>query len=134
MKIDDEYLKKLLNTFLDSPRSFVELNDFSERSIAIDDKFLFHMQALEDQAMVECLNKEKSLGYIIALSGRFEWISRPLRLTAPGHEFADALNRSEVWEGLKSGFKDASLSTLSIAAKELLTAFIKKKAKDNFGL
>ena len=134
MKIDQEYLKRLLNTFVDSSKHFVELNDFQSNDIAVDEKFLFHMQVLEDQALIECLNKDKHLGYIIALGGNFEWISKPLRLTAPGLEFAEALNRKEIWEALKSGFKDASLSTLTAASKELLAAFVKKKAKEHFGL
>jgi len=128
MKIDQDYLKNVLDTFLESPKSFVELNGFSKRNIAIDDKFLFHMQLLEDQSFVECLNREANLGYVIAMAGNFEWISRPLRLTAAGHEFAEALNRKEILAVLKSGFKDASLSTLKTAAKELLSAFAKKQA------
>ena len=108
MSIDQEYLKALLTIFLESRRSFVELGDFEQKGIAIDDRFLFHIQLLEDQSLIERQNKEKDLGYRIALGGNFEWISKPLRLTASGHEFAEALNRKEVWEKLKTGFKDAS--------------------------
>lgn len=134
MKIDQEYLKRLLNTFIDSPRHFSELCDFQTNGIEVDEKFLFHMQVLEDQSLIECLNKEKHLGYIITLSGNFQWMSKPLRLTAEGHAFVDAINKSEIWEVLKTGFKDASLSTLTIASKELLSAFVKKKAKEHFGV
>jgi len=74
------------------------------------------------------LAQTANLGYLITMSGNFEWISRPLRLTAAGHEFAEALSRKEIMEVLKSGFKDASLSTLKTAAKELLSAFAKKQA------
>lgn len=134
MKIDQEYLKRLLNTFVDSSKHFVELSDFESNGVAVDEKFLFHMQVLEDQSLVECLNKDKDLGYSITMSGTSYWASKPLRLTAPGLEFAEALNRKEIWEALKSGFKDASLSTLTVASKELLAAFVKKKAKEHFGL
>lgn len=135
MKIDQEYLKRLLNTFVDSPKYFVELGDFESNGVAVDDeKFLFHMQVLEDQVLVECLNKDKGLGYSITMSGTSYWISKPLRLTVPGLEFAEALNRKEIWEALRSGFKDASLSTLTVASKELLAVFVKKKAKEHFGL
>jgi hypothetical protein len=134
MRIDQDYLRALLGIFLDSPRSFVELCDFKNESIAIDDKFLFHMQLLEDQLFVECLNKDKKIGYVIAMGGNFEWISRPLRLSAAGHEFADALSRKEIAQILKSGFKDASMSTLKLAATELLTAFVKTQAEKHLGL
>ena len=129
VKIDQDYLKSLVVTFWESPRSFVELGDFRKKGLEVDDKFLFHMQLLEDQALIERQNKDKDLGYRIALGGNFEWMSKPLRLTASGHEFAEALSRKEIWEALKSGFKDASLSTLTAASKELLTAFVKTQAR-----
>jgi hypothetical protein len=92
------------------------------------------MQLLEDQAFVECLDREKNLGYVIAMAGNFEWISRPLRLTADGHEFAEALSRKEIAQILKTGFKDASMSTLKLATKELLIAFVKTQAEKHLGL
>jgi hypothetical protein len=92
------------------------------------------MQLLEDQSFVECLNKDKNIGYVVAMGGNFEWISRPLRLSAAGHEFADALNRKEIAQILKYGFKDASISTLKLAATELLTAFVKTQAEKHLGL
>jgi hypothetical protein len=134
MKLDQDYLRTALGVFLDSPRSFVELSDFQKANVAVDDKFLFHMQLLEDQSFVECLNKDKNLGYIIAMGGNFEWISRPLRLSAAGHEFADALSRKEIAQILKSGFKDASLSTLKLAGTELLKAFVKTQVERHLGL
>ncbi len=134
MKIDQDYLRSLLGVFLDSERSFVELRDFRKADIGTDDKFLFHMQLLEDQAFVECLNRDKNLGYVIAMAGNFEWHSRPMRLSAAGHEFADALNRKEIAQILKAGFKDASLSTLRLAASELFSAFVKTQAEKHFGL
>ncbi len=134
MKIDQEYLRTVLGVFVESPRSFVELRDFKQANVAVDDKFLFHMQLLEDQSLVECLNKDKNLGYIISIGGNSEWNSRPLRLTAAGHEFADALSRTELAQILKTGFKDASIATLRLAATELLTGFVKTQAERHLGL
>lgn len=93
----------------------------------MDDKFLFHIQILEDQKLIECLDKKSDLGYEITLGGEYKWNSRPLRLTATGHEFAEAMNKSEIWEILKHEFRDASLTTLKSAATSLLTAFAKKQ-------
>ena len=98
-----------------------------DKGIEIDDKFLFHIQILEDQHFVECLDKKSEIGYEISLGGQFEWKSRPLRLTASGHEFTEAINRPEIWEILKVEFKDASLSTLKSTATSLLVAFAKKQ-------
>ena len=127
MKIDQEYLKEILNTFTESSRSFIWVKDILKKGIEMDDKFLFHIQILEDQHFIECLDKKSEIGYEITLGGNFEWKSRPLRLTASGHEFAEAINRPEIWKILKGEFKDASLSTLKSAASSLLIAFAKKQ-------
>ena len=127
MQIDQDYLKTILNTFIESPNSFIWIGDTEQRGLAIDDKFLFHMQILEDQHFIECLDKMSELGYEIKLGGQFEWKSRPLRLTSAGHEFVDAINRAEIWNVLQSEFQNASLSTLKSAASSLLLAFAKKQ-------
>jgi len=127
MKIDQEYLREILNTFIESPRSFIWVEDLTNKGIETDDKFLFHIQILEDQHLIECLDKKSDIGYEITLGGNFEWKSRPLRLTASGHEFTEAINRPEIWEILKDEFRDASLSTLKSTATTLLIAFAKKQ-------
>jgi hypothetical protein len=127
MKIDQDYLREILNTFTESSRSFIWLENISQKGITIDDKFLFHIQILEDQHFVECLDKKSDIGYEITLGGDFRWNSRPLRLTASGHEFTEAINRPEIWDILKQEFKDASLSTLKSAASSLLLALAKKQ-------
>ncbi len=127
MKIDQEYLKELLNTFMESSRSFIWVEDIVKKGIEMDDKFLFHIQILEDQDFIECLDKKSEIGYEITLGGNFEWKSRPLRLTASGHEFSEAVNRPEIWEILIGEFKGASLSTLKSVASSLLIAFAKKQ-------
>ena len=127
MKVDQEYLKLILNTFIESPRSFIWVADLMERGIEMDDKFLFHIQILEDQVLIEALDKKSDLGYEITLGGEYRWQSRPLRLTASGHEFVEAMNKSEIWEIIKEEFKDSSLSTIKSAATTLLKAFAKKQ-------
>ena len=87
MQIDQEYLRQILNSFIDSPRSFIWIADIMEHGIEIDDKFLFHMQILEDQRFIECLDKKSDLGYEILLGGEFRWSSR--------HKPARNLGRSQ---------------------------------------
>jgi hypothetical protein len=127
MKIDQEYLRQILNTFTESTRSFIWIADICDKGIEVDDKFLFHMQILEDQKFIECLDKMSDFGYEITLGGEFKWNSRPLRLTASGHEFLEAINRPEIWDVLKAEFRDASLSTLKSVAGTLLSAFARKQ-------
>ncbi len=134
INVDQEYLKIILNTFIESSRSFIWILDLEGKGIEIDDKFLFHIQILEDQHFIECLDKISDIGYEITLGGDFEWKSRPLRLTADGHEFVEAINRSEIWMIMKEEFKDSSLSTLKTAANNLLKAFVKRQMNKYFVL
>lgn len=127
MKIDQHYIKLILNTFIDSPRSFIWVGQILEQGFEMDDAFLFHMQILEDQELIEPLDKKSDLGYEITLGGEYTWQSRPLRLTTSGHEFVEALNRSEIWNVISEEFQDASLSTIKSAATTLLKAFAKKQ-------
>lgn len=127
MQIDQDYLREILNSFTESEKSFIWIQALVDKGIDIDDKFLFHIQILEDQGFVECLDKSSDIGYEITLGGDFRWHSRPLRLTATGHEFTEAINRPEIWDILRQEFRDASLSTLKSAASSLLLAFAKKQ-------
>lgn len=127
VKIDQEYLKKILDTFTDSPRSFVWVGDLLDKGLNMDDKFLFHIQILEDQKFIESLDKKNDIGYRVTLGGEYTWESHPLRLTAAGHEFAEAMNKAEIWEILSGEFRDASLSTLKDVATSLLKGFAKKQ-------
>lgn len=61
MKIDQNYLKLILNTFVESPRAFIWVADLIERGIKVDDKFLFHIQILEGQKFIEPLDKKAIL-------------------------------------------------------------------------
>jgi hypothetical protein len=55
------------------------------------------------------------------------WAAIPLRLTAQGHQFIEALRNKEVWATLKRDFKDASVNTLWDVSKKLLEGYTKKK-------
>ena len=72
-------------------------NYLVDADIAMDDKFLFRIQVLEDQRFIECLDRKNDISYEITLGGEFWWHSRPLRLTSLGHEFVEALNQRVGW-------------------------------------
>ncbi len=127
MKIDQPYLKQMLNVFIESKNSHIWVADMADAGIEMDDKFLFHIQILEDQGFIECLDKTSDIGYEILLGGQFRWHSRPLRLTSSGHEFVEALNQAEIWNIITSEFQNSSLETLKSAASSLLKAFARKQ-------
>lgn len=115
MRVDQVYLKNLLNVFLDSDKHFVDISNFHKVNIEINDIFLFHMKILEDQGFLKAYNEENFIGYNVSLGGTFEWVSQNLRLTASGNEFAESLNKKEIYEVLTKEFKNVSVGTLSSA-------------------
>jgi len=93
------------------------------------------LRILEDQKLVKSATGN-GLGFRIGASGDVHWSVVPLRLTAFGHEFLEALRNNEVWNTIKAEFKDASIGTLWRVSKELLEGYARKKvtsllAEDN---
>ncbi|MBV5336986.1 MAG: DUF2513 domain-containing protein [Deltaproteobacteria bacterium] len=127
MNIDQEYLKGLLEAFeaADSPTTDIE--ELKSRNYDYRDvKFLFHIKLLEDQGLVRA-DAGNRLGYVRGADGIVSWSVVPLRLTAKGHEFIETLRNKDVWEAIKSNFKDASLGSLLNISKELFEGYLKKK-------
>ena len=127
MKIDQDYLKGLLEAFEAADKPTTDIEELESRGFSNkDDKFLFHLQILEDQGLVEG-DKDIGLGYQRSVDGFISWGTIPLRLTAMGHDFIEALHNKEVWETIKTNFKEASIETLWKVSKELLEGYTKKK-------
>jgi hypothetical protein len=58
------------------------------------------------------------------------WSAVPLRPTAQGHQFIEAIRNKELWATLKRDFKDASINTLwDVSRKLLLEGYTKKKVE-----
>jgi hypothetical protein len=127
LKIDQEYLKRLLEAFEAAEKPTTDIDELKLHGFNYkDDKFIFHLEILEDNAMVEG-DQDVGLGCQRSVDGKISWGIVPLRLTAMGHDFIEALRNKEVWKTIKSEFKDASISTLYKVSKELIEAYAKKK-------
>lgn len=135
MKINQDYLKKLLDAFESSPTPSVDLR-YLEKAGLFDDQnlFVFHMQLLDDKGFVEREDKGLGFGYDKSADGAVQWSVLPLRLTATGHEFIETLRNKEVWLTITTKFKDASLDTLWSVSKKLFEGFTKKKIEDLTGI
>ncbi|RUK72286.1 DUF2513 domain-containing protein [Shigella sonnei] len=133
MQIDQEYIKGLLEAFeaSDSPDTdIIRLNDLGFNCET--DTFVFHMRLLEDRGLIIRSDGEPGFGAIQSLDGMTHWAVMPLRLTAMGHDFLDALRNKEVWATLKTGFKDASMGTLMTVSKELFNRALAKQLDKMF--
>jgi hypothetical protein len=117
VKIDQDYLKRLLEACQASEKPTFDIEDLKAAGFDYNDKqFEFHMKILNDQRFVEQDYGDPGFGLTKSIDGFLSWAVLPLRLTAFGHEFIEALSNKEVWGAIKSGFKDASGSNLTLGA------------------
>ncbi|HXU93296.1 MAG TPA: DUF2513 domain-containing protein [Gallionella sp.] len=135
MKIDQEYLKQLLEAFESADRPFIDLNDIEKAGLTENEHaFVFHMQILDDKNLIQQANGDPGFGLQHGVGGdEYYWSVIPLRLTADGHEFLEALRNEEVWSQLKANFKDASIDTLWGVSRQLLEGYAKKKVRELLG-
>ncbi len=130
MKIDQDYLKRLLQVCQASEKPTFDIEDLKARGFDYNDpQFEFHMRILDDQCLIEQDDGDPGIGLTKSIDGFLSWSVLPLRLTASGHEFIEALENEEVWATIKRNFKDASIGTLRDVAMKLLNAYAEKKLK-----
>lgn len=130
MVIDKEYLKGLLEAIQSSDTPTTDIKELDRLGFSYeDDKFIFHTDILIDKGYLESIGPFRGVGYQIAGNNQIDWKIVPIRLTASGHEFIESLNEPDVWESIQSNFKEASLDTLIVVAKDLATGFAKQKVK-----
>jgi len=128
MKIDQDYLKGLLEAFEASDLPDTDISRLNELGFNCrTDTFVFHMRLLEDRGLIVRSDGDPGFGAFSSLDGSTHWAVMPLRLTALGHDFLDALRNQEVWSTLKTGFKDASMGTLMTVSKELFNRALNKQ-------
>jgi hypothetical protein len=131
MKIDQDYLKKLLEICEAAPTPIFNIEEIKAAGLDFDtDQFVFHMNILNDKGCVERDDREPGFGFFRGSDGHKAWAVLPLRLTAGGHQFIEALRNKEVWATLKRDFKDASVNTLWDVSKKLLEGYTKKKIEE----
>ncbi|EFC9528575.1 DUF2513 domain-containing protein [Escherichia coli] len=139
MKLDQQYLKDLLIAFEkthgpDTMLSELEDNGFNR----YDQNFIFHMRLLCDYELIVRVDGKPGFGHIMSKAlGEgvgYSWIEVPLRLTARGHDFIADLRQNEVWQAIKTNFKDEGISTLMSVSKSLAKGFARKKIKDITGI
>jgi hypothetical protein len=127
MKPDPEYLKQLLAAFQDAPSPTTDLTELQAAGPSIDDpKFEFHMMLLRDGGFVESELSTGGIGLSKSADGHIQWSVIPLRLTASGHEFAEAMQNNKVMTTLKDKFVGASIGTMRDVAIAALKAEIAK--------
>lgn len=138
MKVDPQYLKDLLIAFEDTEGPDTTLAGLESAGYNRDDpNFIFHMRLLYDNGLIVRIDGKQGFGYeyYSHIGGHsYMWTPVPLRLTARGHDFIADLRQKEVWQTIKTNFKDEGISTIMELSKSLAIGFAKKKVKDFTGL
>lgn len=124
MKIDHDYLKKLLESCQAPEKPTFDIEDLKAAGLDYGDaQFEFHMMILTDQGFIEQDDGDPGFGLTKSIDGFLSWSVLPLRLTASGHQFLEALTNEEVWAAIKEGFKGASIGTLKSVSLRLLEGY-----------
>jgi hypothetical protein len=127
MKPDAEYLKQLLTAFRDAPNPTTDIRELEGAGLLLNDpKFELHMMLLRDGGFVESESNAGGIGISKSADGSIQWSVIPLRLTASGHEFAEAMGNSKALQALKKNFVGASISTMRDVAVTIIKAEIAK--------
>jgi len=132
MKPDPDYLKQLLTAFQSAPNPTTDIQELKDAGLPFDDpRFEFHMMQLKDDGFVECagerpITDQTGIGLSRSADGRAEWSVIPLRLTAKGNKFAEAMGNSEVLQTLKKSAVSASVGAIYDAAIAIFKAKIAK--------
>lgn len=128
MKIDKDYLKSLLEAFESEHEPQIDIVKLDGKGFDTETKdFVFHMRLLNDKHLICQSDGTPGFGLEESADGQFHWAVLPLRLTADGHDFLEALKNKEVWNTVKTGFKDASIGTLVDVSKRLFDGYLQKK-------
>lgn len=128
MKIDHEYLKGLLEAFEYSDKPETDIQNLHDIGFSYQTpEFLFHMRLLDDRNLIARTDGDSGFGFFESADDGGSWALLPLRLTANGHDFLEAIRNKEVWATLKTGFKDASIGTLVTVSKELFNRILAKQ-------
>ncbi|MCQ5469698.1 DUF2513 domain-containing protein [Pantoea brenneri] len=129
MQTDLEYLRGMLNVFIDSPMPMISTQDLVDAGYEISEaKGLFHYLQLIERGFVSNhlleMGNPKALGLVMAINGVSYWVAN-IRLTSAGQDFAATLRQKDVFEKLK-GISDQPLSVIKDVGSELLKSYTKK--------
>jgi hypothetical protein len=113
MRPDPDYVRRLLSAFQDAPDPTTDIEELKREGLSYEDaKFYFHLRLLNDQGFVEREDGEPGVAVTRSLDGHYSWAALPLRLTASGHEFAEAMSHSKAFAAVKSSLVTSSLSIM----------------------
>jgi len=119
VKIDYEYVEKILEVFLESEKPTVDWNSFLSIIRGNDDKFIFHILILVDKNLIAAAHSDGRIG-IQRNYSEYNVSIVPWRLTSDGHDFANALAKPGVLTTIQEKFKAEGLSAVIGISKKIV--------------
>jgi hypothetical protein len=106
VKIDHDYMKKLLEACQASEKPTFDIEELKVAGLEYDDpNFEFHMAILSDKGLIQRDDGDYGFGLMKGMDGHLAWAVLPLRLTAAGQDFIDTVQNPEVWSHVKAAAK-----------------------------
>jgi hypothetical protein len=97
MRIDHDYIKRIIEIVLDHPGPTFTIEDFKAAGLSYrTPEFEFHMKLFDDQQLIERDDGDDGFGLTKSIDGYASWSVLPLRLTSIGHDFAEAISEKTV--------------------------------------
>jgi|YelNatPaOPRAMG01_1025707.scaffolds.fasta_scaffold182822_1 hypothetical protein len=90
MKVDKQYLRKLLEVFENSKKLAITQDDFKKAGFNIDEEFTFHMLWLDDKGFITRQDSGPGISHYKTST----WAVIPLRYTASGAEYLEELRKN----------------------------------------
>jgi hypothetical protein len=113
MKPDPAYTKKLLEAFEDSPQPTTDIQELQRLGLDYETpEFYFHVRLLDDGGFIERDDEEPGLGVERSADRALFWSVVPLRLTASGHTFAEAMRSHSGFQAVKKSLVGSSLNIM----------------------
>jgi hypothetical protein len=128
MRIDHDYIKRMIDIVLSHPSPTFTILDFENGGLSYQTpEFEFHMKLFDDQRLIEQDGGDSGFGLIKSMDGYASWSVLPLRLTSRGHDFAEAVCEKTVWEKVKKELPGVAMSSLVSFSIGLAHDFAKKR-------
>ncbi|MBF4436351.1 DUF2513 domain-containing protein [Vibrio anguillarum] len=123
MKVDYEYLKRLLESFEKIDVPFPLLSEIASEVSEINNQFAFHMDLLLDQGFIQYMSTQGTSPFEPVSYGpdNFDYANVNVRLTAQGYDFLAALHQKNIWNAIKGDLKDNSIQTIWKVAQSVAT-------------
>lgn len=130
MKIDTDYVKKILDTFIESETNYIKTDIFKTMIEENVEKFLFHWDLLSDKSLIVNMKGEKVKLAVYSISGEPTInLGISARLHDNGHEFYNMLKDDTAINKIQSNVKNLSIDLLLEASKQ----YINYKVGNIFG-